>query len=240
MAKVQDFSLHPLTSIDARRNLCEIQQLKMIDPKIKFGPESRMVTTLFDCIPSEMLKAAMDYAFKNQWCREGEIIRAAYKAKRDTIQARHPSTGDMFKTEVSEKVTIEFDGGTPCNIPARGYGDGYGSYRINMRPIVRKQFHRPMSANAAELFTLHAALEEAASLCNPKATELLIRGDSKIALKWAKCGFHNGKRNEAKIDRKVSPEFIESIQLVAVAIKPFGNVTCEWRDRSHSVRIFGH
>jgi hypothetical protein len=56
-----------------------------------------------------------------------------------------------------EECTIHFDGGTTCNIPSRGYGNGYGSYLVN-EEIVKVDFGRPMSSNQAEIRTLIAAV----------------------------------------------------------------------------------
>lgn len=84
------------------------------------------------------------------------------------------------------KVRIEFDGGTPCNIPARGYGLGYGSYQIrsgeHVNRVARVNFDVPMSANVAEISTLIRAIRSVMKSYNPENTSLEIHGDSKIAL----------------------------------------------------------
>lgn len=130
-------------------------------------------------------------------------------------------------------MTIVFDGGTPCNIPRLGFGDGYGSYRIDDREIVRLKFGVPMSNNAAEISTLVEAIKKAREL---GATSLFISGDSQIALAWVdRC---TGARKPKK---KVSgtPAFLESINRLSIAL--FGiSAQTHWRSRDHSVRIFGH
>src|SRR5512133_1957384 len=73
-------------------------------------------------------------------------------------------------------AVIEFDGGTSCNRPALGYGNGYGSFRVNDGDVHRLAFG-PMSSNAAEIFTLAAAIGRARSM---GATALLLCGDSRI------------------------------------------------------------
>lgn len=62
---------------------------------------------------------------------------------------------------------IEFDGGSTCNVPKLGYGDGYGSYQIDQREIVRLQFGKGFSANAAEILTLAASPSRAAAISDP-------------------------------------------------------------------------
>ena len=130
--------------------------------------------------------------------------------------------------------TIEFDGGTPCNIPAEGYGIGYGSYRINSDPIVRLNFNRPMSANAAEIFTLRAAVIAAKE---KGADALVINGDSRIALKWANVAA--GQRKPTKIE-KTSPVFQEAVAELKSAMQGITSVVTQWQPRLKSVAVFGH
>lgn len=132
------------------------------------------------------------------------------------------------------KIRIEFDGGTPCNVPARGYGDGYGSYRIDQERPVRLNFYRPMSANAAEVLTLVKAIQEAKQ---KGAAALLIIGDSRIALKWADVAA--GLRPATKIN-KTSPEFQESVAQLQIAMRGISTVKTRWQPRLKSVATFGH
>lgn len=158
---------------------------------------------------------------------------------------------DLFPVHakpVLRTVSIEFDGGTPCNIPRLGYGDGYGSCQITGGPVRRCAFNRPMSANAAELWTLARAIADVRTRFEVRTTGLLIRGDSQIALKWAGIGAgilpvnSKGKtrRKAAKVSEAASDEFRASIQEVAAFIHGFARVETEWRGREHSVRLFGH
>lgn len=137
------------------------------------------------------------------------------------------------------EIRIEFDGGTPCNVPAQGYGIGYGSYCISYkgRTIFRKRVSHgePMSANAAELMTLYCALQECVQMGIDKPTHKLhIIGDSQIALKWASTSC---KGNVAKGSSEV---FRKAINLVRGEILGYLEVRCEWRARCHSVKQFGH
>lgn len=141
---------------------------------------------------------------------------------------------ELFKPVPVQSSTvharIEFDGGTSCNVPALGYGHGYGSYRINGDPIRRCNFYRPMSSNAAEVATLVQAIEEAKQ---KGANSLLIVGDSKIALGWAR---HPEKR---KMSKTGSEEFRKSIGMLRRALEMVA-VEIRWQPRLKSVQTFGH
>src|SRR6266849_473663 len=110
-------------------------------------------------------------------------------------------TMSLWDARESVVATIGFDGGTSCNIPSLGYGDGYGSFRIDNGPLRRIAFKRPMSNNAAEIFTMAAAIKIAKE---NGATALKLVGDSQIALNWAnrvagktKPRKHNGNMSDA-------------------------------------------
>ncbi len=133
----------------------------------------------------------------------------------------------------SPDCRIEFDGGSTCNVPRLGYGEGYGSYQIDDREIVRVSFGIGHSSNSAEIRTITKALEDLYDSDSKAAFKtVLIRGDSKIALKWVN---HRGP-----IKGTPSPQFVEAISLLrAIAIR-FTNLKTEWRSRDVSVEIFGH
>lgn len=137
---------------------------------------------------------------------------------------------------VRHKVRVEFDGGTPCNIPRLGYGEGYGSYQIcaggHTSPIVRRNFGRPMSANVAEISTLIAALKTVVKSYNPKTVILEIHGDSKIALSRCKA--------QLKPNKSYDPSFAAAVTELQSFVSQFGEVTTFWRGRIASVRLFGH
>jgi ribonuclease HI len=129
-------------------------------------------------------------------------------------------------------ITIEFDGGTSCNIPRLGYGIGYGSFAINGGTVERVNHGRPMSANVAEIMTAVVALDRVRHLHGP--SHLLVRGDSQIALKWLRPTLvtkGNGKR---------SADFILACQEAATAVGRHISVKTQWRGREHSVTLFGH
>lgn len=142
---------------------------------------------------------------------------------------------DLFSTP-KVQVTVHFDGGTPCNVPRLGYGIGYGSYRIDNREIVRVNHGRPMSANAAELFTLVRAIQDVVGSIG-RDVRLLVVGDSQIALKWARGTTPKGKA--VKQPKGGSEEFRNAIQSLRDVIKGF-HVETLWQPRIHSVRVFGH
>lgn len=133
-------------------------------------------------------------------------------------------------------VTITFDGGTPCNVPRLGYGIGYGSYRIDKRPIVRLDHGKPMSANSAEIHTLIAAVWDVSATIG-KERHLIIRGDSQIALKWANGVDRFG--SPARLTKGSSPEFKAAVTLLREALTGF-SVETVWHPRKMSVALFGH
>ncbi len=133
----------------------------------------------------------------------------------------------------SESVRIEFDGGSTCNVPRLGYGQGYGSYRIGDGKVRRVQFGECMSANCAEILTLVAAVESAKK---SGAKSLLIVGDSMIALKWANVAV--GNRKATKI-RNTSEGFQRAIVLLYQVARGIKIVT-QWQPREASFVTFGH
>jgi ribonuclease HI len=142
-----------------------------------------------------------------------------------TVNANQPTK--------NETLRIEFDGGSTCNIPRLGYGQGYGSYRIGDGNVQRVKFGECMSANCAEILTLVAAMTEARKT---GAKSFLIIGDSMIALKWANVAA--GKRKATKI-MKTSPGFqqaIVSLYQVASGIQ----IETKWQPREASLATFGH
>jgi ribonuclease HI len=149
-----------------------------------------------------------------------------------------PSRKHPFTTTagIRQRIHIEFDGGTPCNIPRLGYGNGYGSFIIvdggTRQPIRRLEFGQPMSANVAEISTLIAALRCVAKNYNPENTFLEIHGDSKIAL--SRCS------KPLKMKRTYDSMFAEAVTLLQQELKSFAGFETRWRGRAKSVELFGH
>jgi len=133
-------------------------------------------------------------------------------------------------------ITITFDGGTTCNRPKEGFGMGYGSYQIEGRPVVsRIKFGIGHSCNSAEIRTLESALADlAGSHPDPASLHLVIKGDSKIALKWA-----NPKYKEQPAAHTWH-EFHKAIAMLRVQLPKFASITRIWHGRDHSVKLFGH
>lgn len=137
---------------------------------------------------------------------------------------------------------IEWDAGTSCNIPAKGYGAGYGSFRITMKGddpessiIERVKLGKGYSCNAAEIDVLAHALSRLGDTLHPDSASIAsvhCIGDSQIALGWlTKKGVPYSK---------TCPKFPESIARLRAAMTGFKSVTGQWRTRTESVRIFGH
>ncbi len=135
-------------------------------------------------------------------------------------------------------IRIEFDGGTPCNIPRLGFGLGYGSYQINDDPIVRIQFNSPMSCNQAEAETLAVALAKAREKYG--SCRVQIGGDSQLVLKWVNRLRNQKKPLEQKNKNPWRPEFLASMRILHEAVKLHSYVSTQWRGRNKSVAIFGH
>jgi ribonuclease HI len=157
---------------------------------------------------------------------------------------------DLFsqpKLAPTRKVTLHFDGGTPCNIPALGFGIGYGSYRYtglegqvgNGEPI-RVSHGIPCSNNAAEILTLCVALEKLAEMGSPETTHVHVQGDSKIALKWLNVVRGQHPKGRTKTVATGTVLFIESIGRLRKAAEPFNKIESEWLQRDHAVAAFGH
>ena len=147
------------------------------------------------------------------------------------------SSGEMPLSD----FVIEFDGGTSCNIPRKGFGVGYGSFQINDLEIQRLQFDTGYSANAAEIETMYKSLIALdkyirEDIVTHVAPSILVCGDSCIALKWLNCN-----RNPVGSDKFVTiinemKTFIYNRQESFV----FGEITPFWRPRKKSVELFGH
>ncbi len=131
-------------------------------------------------------------------------------------------------------VTVHFDGGTPCNIPRLGYGIGYGSFQINGGPVVRVDHKRPMSNNAAEIWTLCSALDSLIKSGAVDGIRLVVHGDSQIALKWARAS------RKMRSTKTGSDEFKNSIVRLCELTPQFHSLLAEWKPRFHAVKAFGH
>lgn len=132
-------------------------------------------------------------------------------------------------------VRIEFDGGTPCNNPQKGFGNGYGSYKINDEPIYRLRFNRPMSNNVAEISVLIHALRTVYQRGNPEFVMLEIHGDSQIALNRCTRGLTAKQRRSVR-----NPDFGNACDELRTLCTQFAHVHTNWRGRDASVKLFGH
>lgn len=146
------------------------------------------------------------------------------------------STPKAIQSEL-QTIRVEFDGGTPCNIPRLGYGIGYGSYKINGQPIVRVTHGIPMSANVAEIMTLVSALKDVQVQFGNRV-KVKIFGDSQIALNWAAGHTPSGKKK--KFSKKVNQPFRDAVDALRLMTTQFSIVTTNWRGRAKSVELFGH
>lgn len=150
-------------------------------------------------------------------------------------QKNEITTGEAKPANLTCPV-IWFDGGTPCNDPMKGYGEGYGSFRINNQEIVRLKFGQAMSANTAEIRTATAAILEARKQW-PEGEYLHLVGDSKIALKWVSRA---SNRHDKKASEKTSQGFREAITAMYEAAQPWTKIVTEWKPRALIAEVFGH
>lgn len=149
---------------------------------------------------------------------------------------------DLFNqqpTEIKHTVRIEFDGGTPCNDPKKGFGIGYGSYTINGGRPVRVSHGIPCSNNAAEVLTLVSAIHDVRKTYEPRDIRLLIVGDSQITLNWVRRATGELKSKKGK-KASGSPLFKESIRRLSDSLSAFGKIEAKWQPREKSVKTFGH
>jgi len=168
-----------------------------------------------------------------QWpLKKGWLSRLKNEMLADAANANQGRASDADELREREEVSIEFDGGTTCNVPSRGLGKGYGSYQINGGVIVRVEFGYGHSNNSGEVRTLIAALKEVEKTKEPDNVILNISGDSKIALNLARKG------------RKKKPtgtkNFVEAVNELKQLTAKFHKINCHWRGRIHSVKLFGH
>jgi hypothetical protein len=175
----------------------------------------------------------------------------------------HHNVIDFDKFSKQFDYVIEFDGGTSCNIPSKGYGIGYGSYHVfcgdnKIIEVSRQEFGSGHSCNSAEITTLSTALSSLVSYIREREDRLfklqkeryipdgltvypsiLICGDSTIALKWARCVSDPSRNNK-------NQKFIDSIRSLRNMIESaqdslfIGEIATYWRHRSKSVEMFGH
>jgi ribonuclease HI len=131
-------------------------------------------------------------------------------------------------------ATIEFDGGTSCNIPRLGFGKGYGSFRINGGKIRKIEFADPMSCNAAEIATMALAIAFAKA---EGFNRFLIKSDSMIALKWANVVA--GNRKATKLG-KASDSMQDAVMKLRQIVEITDEIQTQWQPRLSSVAIFGH
>lgn len=141
---------------------------------------------------------------------------------------------------IRNTVTLHFDGGTPCNIPAKGFGIGYGSYCFDGGVPVRVDHGIPCSNNAAEALTLLVALRHLAKLFNPAETKVAIESDSQIVLNQVTkaigiCTFKSKNKKPSGSDL-----FKQTIAELRGVLSLFGEVSVLWKPREHAVRKFGH
>lgn len=158
---------------------------------------------------------------------------ASLKSQRTAIQfQQQPEL--RIQHVPKDAVLIVFDGGTSCNEPKKGFGEGYGSYQISGDPIRRVKFGIGHSCNSAEIRTLHAALADLSGKTNAWMYHIHIMGDSKIALKWARPNLKGEPHHSCW------KEFHTAIKMLREEIVKFGKITTQWHPRSESVKLFGH
>lgn len=128
---------------------------------------------------------------------------------------------------VKNRVDIWFDGGMKHGV------EGYGSFMISVNgcknEIVRLEHPKALTSNMAELLTLNEALREATGIVNPKESDLVVIGDSQLAL------FCSSGRWKAK-HPNVKPIAAANKMLISM----FARSDVKWQPREVLVRIFGH
>lgn len=130
-------------------------------------------------------------------------------------------------------ITIIFDGGSTCNNPHKGFGKGYGSFKVGDKPIQRVFFGENHSANSSEVRTLVEAIRFAKEWW-PDSYKYHVIGDSKIALSWIhKNGLPSSRRKQP------TQNFVDAIKLLKQECFE-KHITTQWQPRKESVKLFGH
>lgn len=160
---------------------------------------------------------------------EAAVQKALSKEKPDVSIPKH---------HIPEGFTvIRFDGGTPCNIPKKGYGIGYGSYQIDDGPIIKVNHGIPCSNNVAEILTLHRALTSLFYLSDQKVEDrrVFIIGDSQIALDRVKS-------LPRSLKKKYHPttDYERASLEMNIICQCFKLILTQWQPRAKSVAVFGH
>lgn len=140
-------------------------------------------------------------------------------------------------------ILVEFDGGARHVPGFTGFGMGYGSFRYNGGKVRKVEMNRIMSANAAEIWTLSAAVNILANEWDPSELSLDIWGDSTIAIKWALISAKDKAVippvGKSKLSRGSSEEMKTAVKSLDVMSK-FRTVRAQWHGRANSVKAFGH
>lgn len=143
----------------------------------------------------------------------------------------------ITKQRMKLYLTVESDGGTSCNIPAKGYGLGYGSFRIDGGKIQRRKFGNGYSNNAAEIEIITEALQYIGKHWEPNELTLTFCSDSEIALKWLKI---TNSGQQVKIGKKTSEGMKRAVDRLRTFSPRFQKIVTQWQPRKESVKAFGH
>ena len=152
---------------------------------------------------------------------------------------------EIYRIREAKAEALEFhlwfDGGSTCNVPKWGYGEGYGSYTTGLpdklEKVVRVKFGKGHSANSAEIRTMVEGMNAIANAHPDVLLILHIHGDSQIALNRV-----SGK-GPKKMKKKWKPpteNFVEAIRLMEDAKSRFHTIHTHWHPREKSVALFGH
>ena len=134
-------------------------------------------------------------------------------------------------------ICASADGGTSCNIPSKGFGDGYGSFQIGKGPIHRRKFGPGYSNNAAEIEIIASALTYIETQWDASELEVMFYSDSQVALAWLKASAEGSLK---KLSEGASEGMRSAIAVLRIIAPRFLLIRTEWHPRSKSVAAFGH
>jgi len=165
-----------------------------------------------------------------------EILRRARQLPtqklEDCLTKSEPPAQEVDGKEPDYIITT--DGGNGNNVPPYGLGYGSAKYSGSFNAFESFYFGRPMSNNAAEIWTMVRATQKVVANTSGKLKIHFI-SDSQIALKYAK----DAPFGRAKWSNGSSEEMVNAIKELRVLLAGH-TVTTEWVPREKIFAIFGH
>lgn len=156
----------------------------------------------------------------------------------------------FLKLRDTSECLILTDGGTSCNIPARGYGTAYGSYvmyKEGQQVITGRYEFENGSNNFAEISIMQRALRSFLYLLPDSkeqraVSQLHLCSDSRLSIKH--LNFFVSGREAIVVSRRSSDLFVRALaelrEIVRILLAAKITITSSWVPRGICVRYLGH